>query len=69
MEIFRIDVLVVGAGGVGLRAFLAAREEGAEVVLASKTPIGKSNCTYLSAGAFAVAVGGIEKEVHLDRTL
>ncbi len=58
MEILKTDVLVIGGGGAGLRAALSAREEGAEVLLVSKTPIGKSTCTQLSAGAFCVASQG-----------
>lgn len=52
MEIVKTDVLVIGGGGAGMRAALAAREKGAEVFLASKTPLGKSTCTYLSGERF-----------------
>ena len=69
MEIIKTDVLVIGGGGAGMRAALAAKEKGAEVLLVSKTPMGKSTCTYLSVGAFAVAVGGLSKETHLALTL
>lgn len=69
MEIIKTDVLVVGGGGAGLRAAMAAREGGAEVHLVSKTPVGKSTCTYLSAGAFAVSMQGFSKEDHLQATL
>ncbi len=69
MEIIKTDVLVIGGGGAGMRAALAAREKGAEVLLVSKTPMGKSTCTYLSAGAFTLAVGGLAKETHLALTL
>ena len=46
MEILKTDVLIIGGGGAGMRAALAAKEKGAEVLLVSKTPIGKSTCTY-----------------------
>ncbi len=69
MEIHKADVLVVGGGGAGMRAALAAKEKGAEVIIASKTPLGKSTCTYLSAGAFSLAVEGFSKEAHLASTL
>jgi len=69
MDIVKTDVLVIGGGGAGMRAALAAREKGAEVLLVSKTPMGKSTCTYLSAGAFTLAVEGISKETHRAATL
>ncbi|MBU1209183.1 MAG: FAD-binding protein [Proteobacteria bacterium] len=69
MEIIKTDILVIGGGGAGMRAALAAREKGAEVLLVSKTPMGKSTCTYLSAGAFTLAVGGLSTEAHLALTL
>jgi len=68
MEIIKTEVLVIGGGGAGMRAALAAREKGAEVLLVSKTPLGKSTCTYLSAGAFTLAVGGLSEESHLALT-
>lgn len=69
MEIVKTDVLVIGGGGAGMRAALAAKEKGAEVLLVSKTPLGKSTCTYLSAGGFTLAVEGMSKETHRDMTL
>ncbi len=69
METVKTDVLVIGGGGAGMRAALAAREKGSEVLLVSKTPMGKSTCTYLSAGAFTLAVEGMSKEKHRELTL
>ena len=69
MEIVKTDVLVIGGGGAGMRAALAARETGAQILLVSKTPMGKSTCTYLSAGAFTLAVEGMSKEMHRELTL
>lgn len=69
MEIIKTDVLVIGGGGAGLRAALAAKEKGSDVLLVSKTPNGKSTCTYLSGGGFTVASEGMSKEKHLDLTL
>lgn len=69
MEIVETDVLVIGGGGAGMRAALAAREKGARVLLVSKTPMGKSTCTYLSAGGFTLAVEGMSKETHRELTL
>lgn len=69
METVQTEVLVIGGGGAGLRAALAAREKGAEVTIVSKTPLGKSTCTYLSAGAFTAASEGFSKADHLRVTL
>lgn len=69
MEIVKTDVLIIGGGGAGMRAALAAREKGAEVLLVSKTPAGKSTCTYLSGGAFSLAAGGMSVETHFKNTL
>lgn len=44
------DVLVIGGGGAGMRAALAAREVAPRVALVSKGAIGKSGCTYLAEG-------------------
>ena len=49
------DVLVVGGGGAGARAAIAAQEIGVDVILATKHFLGRSGCTpqlvYLSAVA------------------
>jgi succinate dehydrogenase / fumarate reductase, flavoprotein subunit len=47
------DVVVIGAGGAGLRAALAAAEEGARVAVVSKSLMGKSQ-TVMGAALAAV---------------
>jgi succinate dehydrogenase/fumarate reductase flavoprotein subunit len=69
VEVLKTDVLVIGGGGAGMRAALTAREEGAEVALVSKTPIGKSTCTQLSGGAFSVTSRGFSRERHYEFSL
>ena len=69
METIQTDVLIIGGGGAGLCAALAAKEQGSEVLLVSKTPIGKSTCTFLSVGFFSLAGKGVSPENHLAETL
>ena len=61
------DIIVIGAGGAGLTAAIAAREKGAEVLLLSKTGAGDANCTALSGGLFSLAVGQVSPEEHFLR--
>src|SRR5687768_8813614 len=49
----RYDVLVIGAGGAGLRAALAAADEGARVAVIAKSLLGKSQ-TVMGAALAAV---------------
>jgi fumarate reductase (CoM/CoB) subunit A len=69
METVTTDVFVIGGGGAGMTAALAAKKEGARVLIVSKTPIGKSTCTYLSAGGFSLATEGMSKEEHFNLTM
>jgi succinate dehydrogenase/fumarate reductase flavoprotein subunit len=50
----RCDVLVIGGGGAALRAAIAARETGADVLVVSKTRVGLGNNTYISKATWAV---------------
>jgi succinate dehydrogenase flavoprotein subunit len=54
----RYDVLVLGAGGAGLRAAVAAADEGARVAVVAKSLLGKSQ-TVMGA-ALAAALGAPE---------
>jgi succinate dehydrogenase/fumarate reductase flavoprotein subunit len=51
------DVLIIGSGGAGLRAAIAAREKGASVMLVSKSRTGLGNNTAISLAAMATATG------------
>ena len=60
IEIVKADVVVVGAGGAGLRAAYDAAEQGAETVLVTKGRIAVSGATAVglaSTAGFAVADG------------
>ncbi len=63
------DVLVVGSGAAGLRAAIAAREQGVDVGVISKGSPGKATCTILSGGVFAGSQEGALTHKHLERTL
>ena len=51
------DVLVIGDGGTGLRAAIAARQKGASVLIVSKSKVGLGDNTAMAKGAFAAATG------------
>ncbi len=69
MEFVSCDVLVLGSGAAGLRAAIAAREAGLEVMVISKGQPGKSTCTGFSAGVMAGSQNAASLEIHLERTL
>jgi succinate dehydrogenase / fumarate reductase flavoprotein subunit len=52
------DVLVIGAGGAGLRAAIAATEAGANVGLVCKSLLGKAH-TVMAEGGVAAALGHV----------
>jgi len=49
----RCDVLVIGGGGAGLRAAVAARQAGADTLLVSKARVGYGNNTFISKATIA----------------
>lgn len=51
-----VDVLVIGTGGAGLRAAVAAHERGAETLVVSKTLAGKAGCTVMAEGGYNAAI-------------
>ena len=66
------DVLVVGAGGAGMYAALAAARDGARVVLADKNMIGRGGATVMAQMTVAAALAEEEPdswEDHLVDTL
>ncbi len=66
------DVLIVGAGGAGMRAAIEAKDHGAEVLLVCKTLLGKAH-TVMAEGGIAAALGNIDPkdswEVHFSDTI
>ena len=51
------DVLIVGAGGAGMYAAVAAAREGARVLLVDKSLIGRGGATIMAQMTVAAAVG------------
>src|SRR6476620_5355758 len=66
------DVLVVGAGGAGLRAAIAAAATGASVGLICKSLLGKAH-TVMAEGGVAAALGNVDDRdswrVHFADTM
>ncbi|MCL5427893.1 MAG: FAD-binding protein [Candidatus Marsarchaeota archaeon] len=66
------DVLVIGAGGAGMRAALAALEKGCSVILLSKSVLGKAH-TVMAEGGIAASVANVDSKddwkVHLKDTI
>src|SRR5690606_31317821 len=51
------DVLVVGAGGAGMSAAIAAAGEGARVILADRSLVGRGGATIMAQMTVAAALG------------
>jgi succinate dehydrogenase / fumarate reductase flavoprotein subunit len=54
------DVLIIGAGGAGLRASIAALNEGASVAVVCKSLLGKAH-TVMAEGGIAASMGNVDK--------
>src|SRR3954447_23560534 len=63
------DVLVIGGGVAGLRAAIAAAEEGSEVLLLTKDTVDESNTWYAQGGIAAVLQPLDSVESHVKDTL
>ena len=55
------DVLVIGAGGAGLRAAIEALAQGASVGVVGKSLLGKAH-TVMAEGGIAAAMGNVDSE-------
>ncbi|MCC9310255.1 fumarate reductase/succinate dehydrogenase flavoprotein subunit [Kitasatospora sp. RB6PN24] len=66
------DVVVVGAGGAGLRAAIEAREQGARVAVVCKSLFGKAH-TVMAEGGIAASMGNVNSgdnwQVHFRDTM
>ena len=66
------DVLIIGAGGAGLRAAIEAKQQGLKVALVTKSLLGKAH-TVMAEGGMAAAMGNVYAEdnwkVHFRDTM
>ncbi len=66
------DVLIVGAGGAGLRAAIEASDKGAKTLVVTKTLLGKAH-TVMAEGGIAAALGDVDPQdswkVHFSDTI
>jgi succinate dehydrogenase/fumarate reductase flavoprotein subunit len=69
VEHIACDVLILGSGAAGLRAAIAVRQAGLDVVLISKSRSGKSTCTGFSGGVMAGWQNAGSTAAHLQQTL
>jgi succinate dehydrogenase / fumarate reductase flavoprotein subunit len=71
-ETFEYDVLVIGAGGAGLRAAIEASAAGVSVGLICKSLLGKAH-TVMAEGGMAAAMGNVDDRdswrVHFADTM
>jgi succinate dehydrogenase / fumarate reductase flavoprotein subunit len=69
---FEYDVLVIGAGGAGLRAAIEARASGASVGIVCKSLLGKAH-TVMAEGGVAASLGNVDDRdnwrVHFADTM
>ena len=71
-ETHEYDVVVIGAGGAGLRAAIAAHDAGARVAIVCKSLLGKAH-TVMAEGGIAASMGNVYSEdnwqVHFRDTM
>ena len=66
------DVLIIGAGGAGMYAAIAAVKNDAKVIIADKSMIGRGGATIMAQMTTAAALGEEEPDhwqLHLEDTL
>ena len=72
LERYKYDVLVIGAGGAGLRAAVEAREAGLRVAIICKSLFGKAH-TVMAEGGAAASMGNVNDKdnwmVHFRDTM
>jgi len=71
-QVYEYDVLVIGAGGAGLRAAIAASAAGVSVGIVTKSLLGKAH-TVMAEGGIAAALANVDErdnwKVHFADTM
>jgi len=71
-QVYEHDVLVIGAGGAGLRAAIAASAAGVSVGIVTKSLLGKAH-TVMAEGGIAAALANVDErdnwKVHFADTM
>ncbi|MDT4944383.1 MAG: succinate dehydrogenase / fumarate reductase, flavoprotein subunit [Pseudonocardiales bacterium] len=72
IEKHNYDILIIGAGGAGLRAAIAARDAGMRVAIICKSLFGKAH-TVMAEGGIAASMGNVNSndnwQVHFRDTM
>ena len=68
---YETDILIIGAGGAGLRAAIAGFDSGVRVTVVTKSLLGKAH-TVMAEGGIAASLGNLDSkdnwEVHFNDT-
>ena len=69
---YETDILIIGAGGAGLRAAIAGHDSGSRVTVVTKSLLGKAH-TVMAEGGIAASLGNVDSkdswEVHFNDTV
>ena len=72
LKTIEVDVVVIGAGGAGLRAAIESSAQGMKTAVLSKSLLGKAH-TVMAEGGMAAAMGNVDKrdswKVHFRDTM
>jgi succinate dehydrogenase/fumarate reductase flavoprotein subunit len=67
VEKYRADVLIIGAGGAGLRAAVEAAKAGVSVMIVSRAPVGRGGLTATANGGYHAAMWpGDSPAIHAE---
>ncbi len=69
MKQYDADVAVIGSGGAGLMAAIAAKDAGADVLILGKGPLGKGTNTCMAAGLFNAATPDYPETAYWEDTM